>query len=1140
MIPAFAFLVFSFTPVSPVAQTRYDYSTWSAVSDTLRDVEPGRRMQLRYPFIVPGSERVAVDSLWLEPGQYEIAYELGLFRLYHPLPPGSLVVVTYRRRPFLLKPVYSLRDVRISDPERPDTVVVRTSAPSTVLEIPKRNLVFGGSKSISFTMGSDQGTNLDQSLQASIEGELTPTIKVKAILSDNNLPIQPEGNTEELEYLDQVFVSIEGRNAKATLGDFGFENSVSTFSPITRQLKGASAEAWTGRGWATVAGAQSKGEYRTVQFRGTTGLQGPYELLSAARNTGEVVIAGTERVFVDGRRFVRGQNRDYTIDYDLGTVTFTPRMLITTDSEISVDFEATRERYDRSTVVAGAGVGILGGLDGKGGTGNPGKLGLSVLFARELDDKDNPQNVSLTEADLEVLGEAGDDPDQAIVSGVSPTEAGKGEYVLVPADTLSGMPTYFVFDDSTGDYVVAFVETGAGEGDYTLGGISKRGTRYYEFAGAGKGNYRVGKRLPLPESVTLITGRLRGLPSPHLSVDAEWNVSEHEKNQFSTLDDGDNRGDAGQLRLGLRALSLGSVRAGVSAAVNTITDRFKSFDKPRPSFFYRDWNLENVELSGRETIQEYGAELEQGQWAALVYTFGQIERAGVDGWRHEGTLRLGSDADRGFSGRGFVTEIDRAEEERTRRHATANAAWGLWRVRPSVQYSRERYLEDDDAAADSGYAFELLRLRLGDRSARTVNASVEFENRDTEEIRSSLQEWTDTRRDRTVTGALAVTSGGPLQGEFQVIHRNSRDLLQGSTQSTDLARLKGFLRSASAGLRADIDYEASRTAARTLQRSVIFVGEGNGDYNALGDLVGKGLGAYALVYSPTTVVVPTNRVDCSLRFNWKSTRGNGGAGAWAWIRSNVSLDQTIAVSEESTWEPAWEVYFLVPSALQRDSTTVFGSTSIRQDWSLLGGYPNVLLTFRYQRTDDEDNRFEGIGEERFLGEHLLRLSRSMSALLTLTAEVARDVRRRSGEGVQAGGGGVYDVTAYSGLGGVGLRLGGSGSVDFDFKITDQSDDVSRARQTLLVLRPRTSWQPLRTVSVFASYDLTQTWDREIAAARPVLFSAEGSGHRWSITPTLRVWKYVSVVATYQGRRETVFSGTRLTDHELRVETRAFF
>jgi hypothetical protein len=1126
-------------------QSLYGYDQWSETADTLLNVTEGERIDLRHGFIVPGSESLFSGAVQLQKEHYEINYRLGVVRIYAPLGAENQIVVRYRRAPFVLDPVYSLREAEISEPATGDTVVVGSVPAGNKTEFGAGNLLFGGTKSISFTVGNNRGTSLDQSLQASIEGQLTPTIRVKALLSDNNLPVQPEGNTEELEYLDQVYVEIEGSNARTMLGDFGFENNVSTFSPFTRQLKGISAQAWKNRGKVTVAGAESKGEFRTVQFRGTTGLQGPYELLSATRYSGEVVIAGTERVYLDGRRLDRGQNRDYTIDYDVGTLTFTPRVLVTNDSEIAVDFEVTQQRYDRSTLFTAGQAGFI-----------PGGMDFDVVFARERDDRDSPKNQTFSDEDVETLREAGDDPTKALVPGDTFVGAGEGDYILVPADTVAGIAEHYEFNDSIGDYDLSFVEVGPGSGDYEVGGVSISGTRFFRFTGEGNGNYRVGRALPLPESVSLVTARLRRQRGDHVRLDAEWNVSEYDRNLFSAVDDGDNTGEAGQFRLGIEKIGIGFGYLGIAGSFNTINDRFKSFDRSRPAYFYRDWNLENVALSGRETLQEYEAGFERGDNAALKYKLGRIDRPDVVGKKQEGTFRLGRDEDRVVTGRAFDTNTDGTGDSRSREHATVTAAFGLWRIRPSAVYSHEKYHVDAVAQSDSGIAYDLYRVRLGDRSDGGVSAAVQFENRDTREIvadsLSAGGDWRDSRRDRTATAELGVRGRGGLQGELQVTHREVENFLNGSTQSTDLARLKGFARSGRAGLRGDVDYEISQTAARLLTRSVVFVGEGEGDYNAQGDLVGKGLGAFALVYSPTANTIPTNRVSFNFRLVWKHPgsgsgfgaglvrKGESGGGVWSWIKSNVTLDQTISVVEESTYDPAWKVYLMVPSALQRDSTTVYGSMILRQDWSLLESYRSTSLTFRFERRDEEDNRFEGISEQRFFGSHLVRLSRSVSSGLTLTGELSRTIQRRDGTGLAASTGGAYDVTALAALGGIGLRSGGGSSADIDLKLTEQDDAVSSAQQVLLTLRPKLTWRITRIISVFGSYDVTRVWNRNDTATRPIVFSREGDSHRWNITPTVRLSRYISLVAGYNGRRETVFSGNRITDHELKIETRAFF
>ena len=109
-----------------------------------------------------------------------------------------------------------------------------------------------------------------------------------------------------------------------------------------------------------------------------------------------------------------------------------------------------------------------------------------------------------------------------------------------------------------------------------------------------------------------------------------------------------------------------------------------------------------------------------------------------------------------------------------------------------------------------------------------------------------------------------------VRGELQVTHRSQDDLRFNNKSTSDLARLKGFLWFKRLGLRSDVDYEISQNQTRTLKKTVVFVGEGQGDYNAQGEPVGKGKGDYLLVFLPTTETVPTRAVDFTLRLTWRS------------------------------------------------------------------------------------------------------------------------------------------------------------------------------------------------------------------------------------------------------------------------------
>ncbi len=1071
--------------------------------------------------------RVEVDGAEIARDAYQVNHHLGSIRFIDDIAPGATVIVRYRRRPFLIAPVYSLRPAEVSPAQPPDAdpareVVVRPQEDAT-----SPNLMFGGTKSVSFATGSNRGSTLDQSLEATVEGKLTPTISVRALLSDNNLPIQPEGNTEELEYFDRVFVEIEGPRARAAVGDISLDNRTSTFSPLVRQLRGFSGAAWSSRGRVTAAGAETKGEFRSVTFRGTTGLQGPYALLSPARTTLDVIIAGTERVSIDGVRVERGPNRDYLIDYDAGAITFTPRRLITTDTEVAVDFEVTAENYSRSTLLGAAERVALG----RG-------VALSLLYAREADNESDPKSVSLSESERAVLAAAGDDASAAVTGGVTQTDPGQGDYVLVPADTLSGAPAFFRFDEILGDYLVSFVEVAANGGDYRRAGISSTGTAYFEFVGDSLGSYVVGRALPLPTSVDVATARL-ARETGAFTFDAEWNVSQHDQNLLSSLDDDDNVGNAGQLRAGLARE--GDWRLGLSALASVLEDRFQSFDRARPAFYYRDWNLEDVALVGREATQEVTVSAARTTAGSARVTASHLDRDDFEGWKHEGVFAGGRLDDRGLSARAFSTDTEGEGNERTRRHLTAEGAWGVWRIVPGITYGNETYRNAFVAAPDSGRAYELVGAHVSSRGAPRLGWRLDGERRDTRTVEVTTDEFVDARKDLTVSGSLAYRSTGAARAELQLIHRTEENQIAGGETKTDLARLKAGNAWDGIGLSADADYEVSQNDAATLQRSVVFVGEGKGDYNAIGEAVGKGKGAYTVLFLPTTDTTPVHSVGFNLRVAWKPSQRPFTATGWGgWILRNVSVDWTLGVREESTYEPAWEVYLMLPSALQRDDATVFGATTFRQDWSLLDGYKNISLNFRYLREDREDNRFEGVHENAQSGERAARLSRSLSAVLTAVLEGGQRVDSRGGEGIPGGTGSTYDVEEWFGLVGAGIVLAPGANLDVDVRVATLADDESGAQQRSLKVTPRLVWRIADQLNLFGTYELAQVNDQNETAVEPIVFARDGTSQRWSVTPNIRISKVIGIFATYSGRDEKVFTGQRVVEHEFRLETRAYF
>jgi hypothetical protein len=189
-----------------------------------------------------------------------------------------------------------------------------------------------------FTVGTTKDFTLNSGLRLQLSGNLSEDIEIVAALTDENTPIQPEGNTERLEELDKVFIQIKHPLASAIFGDYQLTRRTGEFGYLDRKLQGLTGEFNYESYNVFTALAASKGKFTTNNIRGIEGVQGPYRLSGINNERDIIIIAGTEKVFIDGVEMKRGEGNDYTIEYGNAQLTFTPQRLITSASRITIDF----------------------------------------------------------------------------------------------------------------------------------------------------------------------------------------------------------------------------------------------------------------------------------------------------------------------------------------------------------------------------------------------------------------------------------------------------------------------------------------------------------------------------------------------------------------------------------------------------------------------------------------------------------------------------------------------------------------------------------------------------------------------------------------------------------------------------------
>lgn len=1080
------------------------------------------KIELERSFIIPGSDSMTIDGRPVERGvEYRFNSLKGTIVLVDPAAGGELLVVRFARYPLPFSPLFASRV-----PEGAPRVPMTSPGKLEVSERPAGrkpfNLRLSGSKTVGTTAGTGRGLGVEQSLKISIAGKIAEDLEISAFLTDDDLRVQPEGNTEELRHLEKVYVKVKSRHSEVQLGDFTTGIDWSSFSRFARELRGGTANLHLGDPTLLLGGGLAKGRFKTVSFFGREGIQGPYELLSARRFNGIVILPGSETVYFDGRVLKRGAENGYTIDYNRGTVTFTERIPVTDDSEIIIDFQIGEDSYERTSLIGGISVPFLAG-----------KMSLRALFFQESDDSEESLTGELTQEDREALEAAGDDPARAFTSGVHEVEPGEGDYLLVPADSI---PEHFEYAESGGDYRLDFYEVGTGRGDYEPDGFTSRGEVRYRYAGDGEGDYVIGRGLALPERTRLFSLGLSG-ERGRLFAAAEGNLSLHDGNLLSALDDDDNAGSAFAFEGGIRKVPTPYSTLTLEGRFSSLESRFKPPDKPRESYFYRNWNLEETALVGTERIGGISFAIEGERSWSIGGSHEYLSRDSLDARKSEVGAALGNHTLRGMRLRALESKVG---EDRDRRFAGGEGAYRIWRLVPSVAYETERYRSFVAAAPDTGRLYHQGTLSLRSLPLGSFTGNLSVRRRLTDRLSLDGLSWLDARRNDEINLSGGYSGGGRVI-DLLITHRETLDEESNVSSTNDLARLRYRDTWDAAGLANDISYRITSGEERRREKTVIYVGENQGDYDSEGREVGQKRGDYMILYLPGEESESLRTVELTWRLSiGTGVRGVKGArseGGWfETLRRNVTCDNFFSVVEQSKTDDVASLYIMSPSLLQRNDMTIYGINKLRSEWKLLDDLKRINLRFVFTREDEEDNRSLGAPTERFNRGVSVRIEIVPLPALVLSVEGVSSLRTRESLNPLEQS---YRVGSLETNQTLNYRLGPSTRLSLETGLESRRDEISNAEQISYRAAPSVS------AAIGSSFNLTSLvrftyTDSKRDESKPLFFLEAGWREDWSILANYRVTKRVSFGVNYTGRREKDFLGNVETIHDFKAESRAYF
>ncbi len=925
-------------------------------------------INLPHRFIVPGSEILKIDSTVILPGiHYTIDYGSGKIifnrEFLQKFEPRVEVYIHYKAIPIEDKFFkYSKVTSSESNPSTGETYL--TERKSEVTTSYFGNIRKNGSIVRGFTFGSNRDLVLQSGFNLQLSGNLTKDVEVVASLTDENIPIQPEGNTQTLQEIDKIFIHVKTKNLFATFGDYDIGYQLSDeknlyfkdtpeFAFVRRRLQGGKFQGEFEQGSLktrnTFAIASSRGKFATNYFNGVDGLQGPYKLTGQNGERDIIVIAGTEKVYVDGEIMTRGESNDYVIDYSTAEITFTPNRLITSASRITVDFQYADRKYSRNffSIVSD-------------NLFFDEKFNLSVSYFYDADNKNAPIDIALTQSDIEILRSSGDDQLKAVKSGVifvgfdSVKGIGKGQYVK--KDTLIDSTRVEIFVYSPGDkealYSVSFSYVGPGKGDYIRKGIGK-----YEFVGKGKGEYLPIVLIPAPQSSQLFDLKTK-YRTEKFEFLFEAGISNFDKNQFSNLDDEDNRGLA--LKYGL-AYSSGEISEKGLRKINfnlfqrQRNKNFVGIDRYNTVEFNRKWNLTNENENFNESILESSLQIELFKKSSLTGSFGVLKNE--DKFKtNRATIEIKLDEDK-------LPEFKNVAEILISKSSVLNSRW--LRDKGGARYKVGLF------SPFFNYEAELKTVTRGDslsyesfRFARLIPGFLFYLKKLTFEFSY------ETRIDDVVRKGVFSRASVTQNQNYKLKFENSRfslsaDLTFNKKTFADddtkkrinnaIARLQGRMEILNRAIRSNFIYRAMTRSVTRLEPIFIKVQPGTGNYRYLGDINRNGIqdpnefeltkfdGDYIMLTVPGGESIPTANIEASLNVRFSP-------GRLSKILSILSTDTYFQVSESSI-EPWQRIYFLNLRYFQQENRTINGALTLRQDIFLFENSKKFNLRYRILKTE---------------------------------------------------------------------------------------------------------------------------------------------------------------------------------------------
>ncbi len=530
---------------------------------------------------VPGKKIYKIDSLPIIPNTLKIISKHVLPHYFVDIKNSTIIFDDTVRESFSIEyqrlPINIFKKIKLFDSTQIVPGFGKSFLPSEEnygeIITDNENIKTEGVISRYVSIGNTQSLVMGSNLNLKLQGKLADGMHIEAYITDNSIPVNPEGTTINITDLTKAYIKAYDNTHTFKAGDINFISKNSNFIRYNKQVKGLSYKIKDSSTIYKAGFSIAKGKYVRKKFQGEEGNQGPYRLQGANGETFVIIVAGSERVYVDGKLKKRGRNNDYIIDYDKAEITFTAKCPINSQSRIIVEFQYAQKFYpeffDYATINS-----RFKNFEVKAG------------FYTSYDAK-NQSIEPLTDKEKLFLASLPDTSTKIFYPSYRIDSTAKIRYKKI--DTIINGKVYkniLVYStDKEAIYTASFAYVGENNGNYIIDASGLNGTIYKWIApknGQKQGNYEPVFILQTPKSKKIF------------SLGTKW----HNKN-ITFLYEGDlslNNTNTFTPKTLKGIAQKATIKYNVHkwqflASYSFISQNFKAFETFRSIEFARDWNL---------------------------------------------------------------------------------------------------------------------------------------------------------------------------------------------------------------------------------------------------------------------------------------------------------------------------------------------------------------------------------------------------------------------------------------------------------------------------------------------------------------------------------------------------------------------